>query len=150
MANARSSARIGCIEQSLQLLPLKVSDKRLISLLHRNGMNPTGLVKTGGQSILEEPEERVDGGEPRIARACRVPAVGFDMLEESEDERCIELLNLERTWSDTEPARREAEQDTEAVSIGFAGVRARSSLLRQILAKEGCEVWSDRGHAAAP
>ena len=145
VANARSSARIGCIEQSLQLLPRKISDKRLVSLLHRNGVNPTGLVKTGGQPVREEPEERVDRGEPRIARACRVPARGFDMLEESEDERCIELLNFEPTWSGTEPVRREAEQDTEAVSIGFAGVRTGSSLLRQMLAKESCEVWSNRG-----
>jgi hypothetical protein len=72
------------------------------------------------------------------------------MLEESEDERRVELLNLEPTWSDAKPVRREAAQDAEAVSIGFAGVRARSSLLRQMLAKEGCEVRSDRGHAAPP
>src|SRR5215469_48265 len=127
VSNARSSARIRRIKQRLQLLPRKVSDKRLVSLLHRNGMNPAGLVKTGRQPILEETEECVDGGEPRIARASRVPAVA-DMLEESEDERRVELLNLEPTWSDAKPVRREAEQDAEAVSIGFAGVRARSSL----------------------
>jgi hypothetical protein len=72
------------------------------------------------------------------------------MLEEGKYERSVELFDLEPIWSDTEPTRREANQNAEAVGIGFTGVRACSPLLRQVLAEEDTEVWRNRGHAAPP
>jgi hypothetical protein len=47
-------------------------------------MYPARLIETGGQPVLQKAEEGVDGGQPRVARARRVPTVGLDMLEEGE------------------------------------------------------------------
>ncbi|WP_244427744.1 hypothetical protein [Sinorhizobium fredii] len=45
--------------------------------------------------VFEETEERVDGGKTGIAGAPRVNARLLDVLEEGEEERRIELLDLD-------------------------------------------------------
>ena len=87
-------------------------------------MNATRLVKTRGQPVFHESEKGVEGSEPGVARPSRVSAVRLDVFEEGKDKRCVELFDLEPIRSDPEPVRREANQDAEAVSVGFAGVRA--------------------------
>jgi len=97
-------------------------------------MDPTRLIETRRQAVLQEAEEGIDSGEPSIACTRRVSAVCLDVFEEGKNHRYVELLDLEPTWSDVEPARREADQEAEAMGVGFTGMQARPSLLWQVFA----------------
>ena len=113
-------------------------------------MDPARLVKARRQPILQEAEERVDGGQPGVAGPGRVAAFALDVPQEGQDQWRVELLDLELARFDLELARREADQELEAVGVGFAGVGACLALMRQMLAQEGGEMRSERGHDACP
>ena len=138
------------VEQSLQLVPGEIADERLIGLLHRDRMDPTRLVEARRHPVFQEAEERVDRGEPGIACSCRVAALLLQMLQECQDERRVEPLDLDLGRLDLEPTGGEAEQELEALRIGLAGMLACPALLGQMLAQEAAEIGSERGHAAPP
>jgi hypothetical protein len=142
--------RVRRVEERLQLLAIEIVDERLVGLLNRDRMDPTRLVETRGEPIFQEPEEGVDGCQPRVARPRRVAALTFDVHQERQDQRRIQLLDLDLAWFDVQPVRREADQKLEAVGVGFASVLAGFPLARQMLAQECGEMRSQRGHAAAP
>src|SRR5262249_13800456 len=150
VADAGYGAGVRCVEQSLQLVTGEIADERLVSLLHGDRMDPTCLVQAGRHSIFEKSEERVDCGEPGIARSRRVPAFLLQMLQEGQDQRRVEPLDLKARGLDLEPACSEAEQKLEALCIRLASVLTRPALLRQMLAQEASKVRSERGHAAPP
>src|SRR6516162_1152166 len=96
VADAGDGAWVRRIEQSLQLVTYEIANKRLIGFLHRNRMNPARLIEAGRNPVFEEAEERVDRGEPSVAGSHRVTALLLQMLQEGQDQRCIEPLDLYR------------------------------------------------------
>jgi hypothetical protein len=74
-------------------------------------VDPARLVEAAGQPVLQEVEERVDGGQAGVAGAGRVAALALEVLEEGQDQRRIQLLELEPARLDREPARREPDQE---------------------------------------
>ena len=150
VADAGYGACVRCIQQSLQLVAGKIADKGLIGLLHRDRMDPARLVEARRHPVFEEAEERVDRGEPGIARSHRVAALVLQMLQEGQDQRRVEPLDLDLRGLDLEPVGSEAEQELEALCIRLASVLARSALLGQMLAQEASEIGGERGHAAPP
>jgi hypothetical protein len=71
VAYAGQSARVRCVEQSLQLVAGELADA-LLSLLHRNGMDPVCQVEARRRPVLEQAEQRGDGRKPGIAGSQRV------------------------------------------------------------------------------
>src|SRR5262249_17226248 len=150
VADPGYGADVRCVEQSLQLVTREITDKGLISLLHRDRVDPTRLVEARRNPVLEEAEERVDRPEPRIARPGRVPALLLQMLEEGQDQRCVKSLDLDLRRLGLEPAGGEAEQELEALCICLTRVLAGPALLWQMFAQEASNVRSERSHAAPP
>lgn len=70
-------------------------------------------------------------------RTLRVRTSFLDVFQEGENEQRIELLNLDAGRGGPQSGSREAEQQLKAVGVGRAGVRARSPLVRQMLANGG-------------
>src|SRR5262249_10633582 len=104
----------------------------------------------GGHAVLDEPHERADGGQPRIARPRGIASLLDEVIEEIEHERRVELLERQVRWGDAELSAHEFEEQLKAVRIGIAGVWARQSLDSQSLLQEGGDVRSDRRHDVAP
>ena len=113
-------------------------------------MNPARLIEAGRNPVFEEAEERVDRGEPSVAGSYRVTALLLQMLQEGQDQRCIEPLDLDLGWRDLEPGGGEAEQKLEALRIRLTGMLAGPAFLGQMLAQEAGEMESERGHAMPP
>ena len=95
VSDAGQGARVRRVEQSLQLVTGEIADERLIGLLHRDRMDPTRLVEAGRHPVFQEAEERVDRSEPGIAGSRRVAALLLQMLQECQDQRRIEPLDLD-------------------------------------------------------
>src|SRR5690348_7325014 len=95
-------------------------------------------------------EERVDGRQPSVAGPGRVVAFALDVLEERQHPRRVELFDLEFARFDVQPARREADQELEAVGVRRAGVRTRHPLVREMFTQEGGKMRSERGHEVYP
>ena len=85
---------------------------------------------------LEEAEEGLDGREPGIACAHRVSALPFEMFEELEKGRYVEMTDLERARPDAVFVRREDDQQLEAQGIAFNGMPARAPVAWKILLQE--------------
>src|SRR5712691_8311775 len=148
--NAELRARVWRIEQRLHLLTRQIANQCLVGLLHRNRMDAARLVEARRQPILQESEEGVDGRQAGVAGPSRVVAFALDVLQEGQQQWCIELFDLELTGFDVQPARCEADHELEAVSVCRAGVRARLPLMREMFAEEGGKMRSERGHDVCP
>jgi hypothetical protein len=56
VADAGQSARFRCVEQSLQLVAGELADARLLSLLHRDGVDPVCQVEARRRTVFEQAE----------------------------------------------------------------------------------------------
>src|SRR5882672_5399558 len=97
-------------------------------------------------AIDGEAEEGVDGGEAGVASAYAVAPVLLQVLQESDDERCVEIPHVQ-------PHRRlagsllgEAEQQAEGVAVGGHGVRAGLTLVKQTFGEERLQGGGQRAH----
>jgi hypothetical protein len=113
-------------------------------------VHPQCLIEACRHAIFEEAEERPHGRKPRIARPGLVAAIALEMLEERQNERNIDLLNLDPRRSCRQPARGKRDEQLKAVGIGVTGMRARTLIARQMFAQERREMGSERGHATPP
>jgi hypothetical protein len=127
-----------------------MANKRLIGLLYRDGTNLARLLETGRHSILQEVEERVDSGQPGVARARGTSSLGFDVFEEREDKGYIQLLDRQLGWPDLEAAASKADEKLKGVGVGLARVRAGLAVPWQVLPEEFTEMVCERGHACVP
>src|SRR4051794_33761321 len=143
-------ARVWGVEQGLHLFMRQIADQRLVGLLHRNRMDAPRLVKARRQPILQEAEERVDARQSDVAGPGRVVTFDLDVLQEGQYQWRVDLFDVQLARFDFELARREADQELEAVSVRCAGVRACLALMREMLAQERGEMGSERGHDARP
>jgi hypothetical protein len=62
------------------------------------------------------------------------------MLKEGEDHGRIDLFDFEPEWPAAEAAGRKRDEKLKARGVSLAGMRARVTLARQMIAQERCEV----------
>src|SRR5689334_11755069 len=86
-------ARVGSVEQRLYLLTRQMPHQGFVGTLGGDGADPPRLVGAGAEPVLQVAEQRVDGGEARVARPRRVAALAFEVAEEVEHEWGVELLD---------------------------------------------------------
>ena len=137
---ATGGCRIRGVEQSPDFRALKMGDGPLIVPFHRHGIHLHGKVETSRQAIFEIVEEGLDRRQPDIARADRVAAIGFQMVEEAEQEIGGQMLDRDRARPDSETSGGKAEEQDEAVGVACDRVLAGIAPLRQMLAQERAEM----------
>jgi len=95
---ACSAAGVGIrrIEHCLHFCVCKIVDECLIRSFDRDGFDATDLIEAAGQAILQEAKEGFDGAEPGISSLRQIMTLRLDVFEEREDQRGIELLDLQR------------------------------------------------------
>ena len=131
-------ARIRRVEQSPRLRPVERADEWHFALLRRDFTHLRGEVEISRVPELEEPEEGLDGREPGIACTHPVSPIPFEMFEELEKGRYVEMTDLERAGPDAVFVRREDDQQLEAQGITFNGMPARASVAWKIFPQGNC------------
>ena len=119
-------ARVRRVEQSPCFRPVERADEWHFALLRREFTHLRGEVEISRAAELEEPEEGLDGREPGIACAHPVSPIPFEMFEEFEKSRYVEMTDLELAGPDGVFVRREHDQQLEAQGITFNGMPARA------------------------
>ena len=147
---ATGGCRIGGIEQGPDFRALQMGDGPRVMPLHRHGVHLPGEVETGRQAVFEVVKEGLDRRQPDIARADGVAAIGFQMVEEAEQEIGGEMLDRDRARPDSETPGGEAQQQHEAVGVACDRVPAGIAPARQMFAQERAEMGCEVGHGRAP
>src|SRR5207302_10764526 len=84
------------------------------------------------------------------ARLGQVMTMSFDVLEEGEDQRSIQLFDLKRRGRDPQPFGGKAHQQLEGIRVRLDGVRTDPPIARQIFAEEGFQIRSERINVGSP
>jgi hypothetical protein len=86
---------------------------------------------------LDEPEERTYGRQPCISRADAVGSLPFDMVEEGQDDRRIQILDTEGCRLDAMGLMNESQQQAKGISVGGKSSGAGMFLVEQEVDEEG-------------
>ncbi len=97
-----------------------------------------------------ELEEGVDGAEPRVAGAHRVPPFGFKMMEEPSDGDGVDVSEVQSRRCGAGRVGEVCEEQPERISVGGDGVRTGVALPHQTLGEEGLQGRRQRGHDSSP
>ena len=119
------------------------------ALLHRDFTHLRGEVEIARVPELKEPEEGFDGREPGISCTHPVSPIPFEMFEELENGRYVEMTDLERAGPDVVFVRREDDQQLEAEGITFNGMPARAPVAWKILPQEHRQGRSEFSHRSS-
>ena len=68
-------------------------DELLVVALDRDGMDATDLLQGGRHPVLHIAHERLDGGEPQVARGGAIAALLFDVGQEGDDRWRVEVFD---------------------------------------------------------
>ena len=137
--DAASGVEVRRIQDCLHFLVSEIVDQLLVSPFDRDGLDATYLLQASRQAILEEAEERFRGTEACVASLRQIVTLGLDILEEVENQRRIELLDLKRGRCEAQAFGGEAHQQLEGIGIGVDRVWTYSPITRQIFLQESLE-----------
>jgi hypothetical protein len=84
-------------------------------------------------------KERMDGSQAQVAAANTNRALALKMVQEGDDQRCIDLLELQIGRRGMQALLGELEKQSKRVSIGANRVRTGLALLHQALCEEPLE-----------
>src|SRR5690606_5821982 len=87
---------------------------------------------------------------PCVARTGFVATHSFDVFEESQNHRHLDILDLQQAGSLAQSSRGEHHEQLTAVGVGIAGMNAGATFMGKVFAKEGGQVWGKLGHADRP
>ena len=82
-------------------------------------------------------EKGADGGQTKVACAGTVVAAVLDMIQESADERSVEIVQSEFGRRLVEMFLGKCEKQAERIAVGGDGVRAGLTLAHEALGKKG-------------
>ena len=114
----------------------------------RHGIAGNYLINHDIAALAIRTPRRMDGSETQIATANGYAAVFLQIIQESHDQRRVELLKIQTRGRLMQALVCEDQELAESVSIGTDGVRARLTLVHQALRKEPLQQGSqtsDRG-----
>ena len=141
---------VGCIEDSPDLLGAQMAHRLDVDLDRGDGQHATNLLERSGTAMLHEPHERLDGRQPSVTATPGVAAGLLEMSEKGQDERRIEVLEVEVGRGDLQPVRREGEEKLERVGIAVDGVRTHTPIDGEALSEPGGDMRRDGDHGAPP
>jgi hypothetical protein len=82
------------IQNRLHFLGSEVPDKPCICFLRGDGQNTSDLLQRRGHAIFHVMHERFDGCEPDVSGTSAISATGFQMVQEVQNQRSVQLLQL--------------------------------------------------------
>ena len=121
VTDTEAGGEVRGVEECPDLPHRQVLDERLIVTLLRNRVDLSDLGQRGADVAFDVVHEGLDRGEPRIAGRGAVAALVFEVREEVEDQRGIELLEAE--LGGPQARAREGAQQPVGVGVGLARVR---------------------------
>ena len=92
----------------------------------------------------------MDRGQPRVAGAHAVAALGLEVVEEAGDQRRVEIDDVQPRWWDPGALAGEAEQQPQRVAVGGDGVSTGVSLPDQPVGEERLQGRGERTHRSDP
>src|SRR5260370_42056393 len=106
---------VGCTEQCIEFRFDQESDDPSVETLAWNGKHALDYGGMLGMSKRCVPEQRADGGKPRIAGARAICPLLFKMVEECTDERGIKIVDAQLRRLDAFPLGRQGHQQPQGV-----------------------------------
>ena len=98
-----------------------------------------------GRAQRGESSERANGGQPCVPGLNAVGAVLFEVVEELEDHRSIEVVQGERLGLPVTVLIEKREQQAEGVAVGVDGLGAGGLLLHEMVGEERAEQRAEGG-----
>jgi hypothetical protein len=86
---------VACGEQCVDLLVGQVRDQRLVGPFRRDREHPGDAGGVFGMLERREPEQGVDRSQPDVTGPDAVTPIGFKVVEESSDYRCVEVGDVQ-------------------------------------------------------
>ncbi len=120
--------------------------KRFGGMDGQHALNERGVLRVAHGGVTEK---RAHGSEPGVAGAWRVVTVGLEVVEEGRDDRCLQVLQVQRIRCPARLRLHEAEQQPERVTVGGHGARTRLALTDQAVGEEGLQRRGERAHGWA-
>src|SRR3970040_888309 len=93
-----------------------------ISPLCGDGQNALDLFQSRWYTILHVVHKGLDGRESDVSRASTISPRCFQMIQKVNDQRSIEMLQVQLRWRDLDAIAGVFEEKPKSVSIGVAGV----------------------------
>jgi hypothetical protein len=149
IAVAAPPIRRWCVEDRLDLSFREKPEQRLIEPLHRDREYALDARQGGRIFECREVHERSDRRQARIATANGVLAIPLKVIEEGEDERRIDVLQIEVFRRLAGVLMRKLQQQAEAVAVGryslWAGVALRDQSFQEERLQDRREAAAGRG-----
>lgn len=123
---------VRCVQDRLYLCTIKVADDRAIESLHGNGQYLLGHPQhpwLGRRGVTEEGTNRCQAG---IAAAGAVAAGLFQVRQERQYPRGVQVFHAEGIGLDMVAVVQEPQEESERVAIGGNGPRAQIALADQV------------------
>ena len=117
VADSGTRIDIHRIEQRLHLLLLKVSDSLVFGAFQGDGANPLALEDQGRLLSGNKGEEDTDGRQSCIACSWGAASGVFKMIEESQYERLIDFLDVQRIGAFSECVGRIAQKQLDRIAV---------------------------------
>ncbi len=111
--------------------------QRTREALGRDGQHALDLHGVRWRFERDVAEERTDRGQSQVARSSRDAASLLQLIEEGNDQGCVDVLERQRRRRLAKPPVDELQQQPERVAVGGDRVRAGLTLLHQPLREEG-------------
>ena len=131
-------------QDGVHFRPRQVVDLSSWLALAGNREDAGGQVERLRRSQRGEADEGADGGQTRIAGLNAVASILFKVVEEGQDDGCIEVVEHERVGLPLAVLIKKGEQQTEGVAIGVDGLGADGLLLHEMVGEERTEQRAER------
>ena len=132
-------------QDGVHFRPRQVVDLSSWRALAGNRQDTRRQVETLRRAQRCEADEGADGGQTRIAGLNAVGAILFEVVEERQDHRRIEVVERECIGLPLTVLIEKREQQAEGVAIRVDGLRADGSLLHEMVGEERAEQRAERG-----
>ena len=137
-------------EQRIEFVFGEECDDRFVGALGWDREHPGDQGGVFGVAQAGVVVERVDRCQPGVAGADGVVAVVLEMVEERDDQRRVEIGDVELVGLFAGALGGESEQQPDRVPVGGDRVRAGLALADEIVGEEGLEGRGERAHCRCP
>jgi hypothetical protein len=150
IATSGPAGLVAAAEQRVDLVVGQVGDEVALGAFGGDGQHALDGSGVFGVVQREVAEQRVDRGEPAVARGDAVVTVVLEVGQERRDQRCVEFCDVERARAFAGSFGGKDEQEAEPGPVGGDGVGAGVALADQPIGEEGLQRRGERAHRLAP
>jgi len=139
VATAGPGGGIGRLEDRPHLLARQKSEHRFLEPLHRDGQRLLDDGERGEIMVRGVLQERPQCRQPRVAATHRVFSIFLQIIEEVQNQLCVEVRHYDCRWYLADLHLHKTQQEPERIPIGSDGTRADGSMVCQVLDEKSLE-----------